>query len=73
MQINAIELDENEMPSTVTVKLRLDEVILFANLIDNHFPQTATVAAIGSAFHNVVFNNFFEDGLEDARSYGVSE
>lgn len=66
MKIKAIALDDNELPETVTVEMTLAEAILIGKHVGSVKPSTATSSGIWDALTGVVFNSFWEDGINDA-------
>lgn len=67
MRVLSIELDTDELPVEVTVRMSRAEATLIASYVGQLTPSTATSHGIYDALVGGVFNRFWEDGLDDAR------
>ena len=67
MKILAIELDTDELPAEITVRMSRAEAELIAAHVGQVLPSTGTSSGIYDALVGGVFNRFWEDGLTDAR------
>ncbi|MFE6966854.1 hypothetical protein ACFVAJ_17220 [Agromyces sp. NPDC057679] len=76
MKVKTINLDPDELPETITVKLTRAEAITIAGMCGKLSPATAEASGLdysaASEVYNglvgTVFNRFWEDGLNEART-----
>ena len=75
MKIRNIQLDDNELPETVTVEMTIGEAAFIAKVcgglsrntaIEQHGPIGAHHDDIYDSLTGGLFNRFWEDGIDDA-------
>ena len=75
MKVKRIDLDDDEVPASVTVELTHDEAVYLAVLTGKQNAVSAEEVLRGGAVHNGavyeclsggLFNRFYEDGVDGA-------